>query len=152
MPDGRHGGDLEGLRQRLDYLAGMGFTQLWLNPALESNQPRGSYHGYAITDFYRVDPRLGDNAQYARLGAEASARGMGLVMDVILNHCGSCHWWMNDLPDPDWINHDRFVGTTTARDALDPHAARVTKRPSPTAGSRPGCRTSTSATRSSRPT
>ncbi len=125
-PDGRHGGDLEGLRQRLDYLAGMGFTQLWLNPALESNQPRGSYHGYAITDFYRVDPRLGDNAQYARLGAEASARGMGLVMDVILNHCGSSHWWMNDLPDPDWINHDRFVGTTHRRETLwDPHAARA---------------------------
>jgi glycosidase/predicted alpha/beta superfamily hydrolase len=125
-PDGRHGGDLEGLRQRLDYLAGMGFTQLWLNPALESNQPRGSYHGYAITDFYRVDPRLGDNAQYARLGAEARARGMGLVMDVILNHCGSSHWWMNDLPDADWINHDRFVGTTHRRETLwDPHAARA---------------------------
>ena len=125
-PDGRHGGDLEGLRQRLDYLAGMGFTQLWLNPVLENNQPRVSYHGYAITDFYRVDPRLGDNALYARLGAEARARGLGLVMDVILNHCGSAHWWMNDLPDPDWINHGRFVATTHRRETLwDPHAARA---------------------------
>jgi glycosidase/predicted alpha/beta superfamily hydrolase len=125
-PDGRHGGDLEGLRARLDYLAGMGFTQLWLNPVLESNQPRGSYHGYAITDFYRVDARLGDNALYARLAGEARSRGMGVVMDVILNHCGSAHWWMQDLPDPDWINHGRFVGTTHRRETLwDPHAARV---------------------------
>lgn len=126
-PDGRHGGDLEGLRERLDYIAGMGFTQLWLNPALASNQPQGSYHGYAITDFYNVDPRLGDNAQYARLGAEARARGIGLVMDVILNHCGSGHWWMNDLPDPDWINHGgRFVGTTHRREVLwDPHVAQA---------------------------
>jgi glycosidase/predicted alpha/beta superfamily hydrolase len=125
-PDGRHGGDLEGLRTRLDYLAGMGFTQLWLNPVLESNQPRGSYHGYAITDFYRVDARLGDNALYARLAGEARSRGMGVVMDVILNHCGSAHWWMQDLPDPDWISHGRFVGTTHRRETLwDPHAARV---------------------------
>ena len=126
-PDGRHGGDLEGLRARLDYIAGMGFTQLWLNPVLENDQPRGSYHGYAITDFYRVDPRLGDNALYARLGADARARGIGLVMDVILNHCGSGHWWMDDLPDPDWINHGRqFVGTTHRRETLwDPHASQA---------------------------
>ncbi len=125
-PDGRHGGDLEGLRQRLDYLAGMGFTQLWLNPVLENNQPRVSYHGYAITDFYRVDARLGDNAAYVRLAAEARTRGIGLVMDVLLNHSGSAHWWMNDLPDPDWINHGRFVATTHRRETLwDPHAARA---------------------------
>ncbi len=125
-PDGRHGGDLEGLRARLDHIAGLGFTQLWLNPVLESNQPRGSYHGYAITDFYRVDPRLGDNALYARLGREARARGLGLVMDVILNHAGSRHPWMRDLPDTDWINHGgTFSGTTHRRETLwDPHAAQ----------------------------
>ena len=125
-PDGRHGGDLAGVRARLDYIAGLGFTQLWLNPILESNQPRGSYHGYAITDFYRVDPRLGDNALFATLGAEARSRGVGLVMDVVLNHCGSRHWWMADLPDPDWINHgEEFVGTTHRRETLwDPHASR----------------------------
>jgi glycosidase/predicted alpha/beta superfamily hydrolase len=125
-PDGRHGGDLEGLRARLDYVAGMGFTQLWLNPVLESNQPLGSYHGYAITDFYRVDPRLGDNALYARLSKDARDRGIGLVMDVILNHCGSGHWWMKDLPDTDWIHHGgRFVGTTHRRETQwDPHASQ----------------------------
>ena len=138
-PDGRHGGDLAGVRARLDYIAGLGFTQLWLNPILESNQPRGSYHGYAITDFYRVDPRLGDNALFATLGAEARSRGVGLVMDVVLNHCGSRHWWMADLPDPDWINHgEEFVGTTHRRET---HGR--SRRPSsirccpPTTASRP---------------
>ncbi len=126
-PDGRHGGDLEGLRARLGYLADMGFTQLWLTPVQQNDQPRGSYHGYAITDFYRVDDRLGDNAGYARLVADARARGLGVVMDVILNHCGSGHWWMKDLPDPDWINHGgTFAGTTHRRETLwDPHAARA---------------------------
>ncbi len=126
-PDARHGGDLQGLRDRLDYIAGLGFTQLWLNPVFQSNQPRGSYHGYAITDFYRIDERLGDNALYRSLSREAKERGVGLVMDVVLNHCGSEHWWMRDLPDPDWINHGgRFVGTTHRRETLhDPHAARA---------------------------
>lgn len=125
-PDGRHGGDLEGIRARLGYLADMGFTQLWLTPVQQNDQPRGSYHGYAITDFYRVDDRLGDNAAYARLVADARAKGLGVVMDVILNHCGSAHWWMKDLPDPDWINHGAtFVGTTHRRETLwDPHASQ----------------------------
>jgi glycosidase/predicted alpha/beta superfamily hydrolase len=126
-PDGRHGGDLEGLRARLDYVAGMGFTQLWLNPVQQNDQPRGSYHGYAITDFYRVDDRLGDNALYARLVSEARGRGLGVIMDVILNHCGSEHWWMQDLPDPDWVNRGgAYAGTTHRRESLwDPHAARA---------------------------
>jgi glycosidase/predicted alpha/beta superfamily hydrolase len=125
--DGRHGGDLQGLLSRLDYIAGMGFTQLWLNPVQQNDQPHASYHGYAITDFYRIDDRLGDNALYRTLGAEARKRGIGLVMDVVLNHCGSEHWWMQDLPDPDWINHGgRFVGTTHRRETLhDPHAAHT---------------------------
>ena len=126
-PDGRHGGDLEGLRARLGYIADMGFTQLWLTPVQQNDQPRGSYHGYAITDFYRVDDRFGDNAGYARLVSEARSRGLGVIMDVILNHCGSEHWWMKDLPDPDWINHGgTFAGTTHRRETLwDPHAARA---------------------------
>ena len=83
----------------------MGFTQLWLNPVLQNNQPRGSYHGYATTDFYRIDARLGNNALYRRWRGRPR-KGIGVIMDVILNHCGSAHWWMKDLPDPDWINHD----------------------------------------------
>ena len=126
-PDGRHGGDLAGVRSRLDYIARLGFTQLWLNPVQQNDQPRGSYHGYAITDFYRVDDRLGDNALYRALVADSRARGIGVIMDVILNHCGSEHWWMQDLPDAGWINHGgKFVGTTHRRETLtDPHAAHA---------------------------
>ncbi len=126
-PDGRHGGDLQGLASRLGYITGMGFTQLWLNPVQQNDQPHASYHGYAITDFYRIDDRLGDNARYRALVAEARGKGVGVIMDVILNHCGSEHWWMRDLPDPDWINHGgEFVGTTHRRETLhDPHYARA---------------------------
>ena len=125
-PDGRHGGDLSGVTARLGYLAGMGFTQLWMNPVQQNDQARGSYHGYAITDFYRIDGRLGDNESYRSLAREARRHGIGLVMDVVLNHCGSEHWWMKDLPSPNWINHGtRFVGTTHQRESLhDPHAAQ----------------------------
>jgi glycosidase/predicted alpha/beta superfamily hydrolase len=126
-PNARHGGDLAGVIARLDYLAGMGFTQLWLNPVQQNDQPDGSYHGYAITDFYRIDDRLGDNALYRRLVGEARARGIGVIMDVVLNHCGSGHWWMRDLPDPDWIHGGtNFTGTTHRRETLfDPHASQA---------------------------
>lgn len=124
-PLARHGGDLQGVLDHLGYVARMGFTQLWLNPVLENAMPEASYHGYAITDFYRVDPRFGSNELYRRLAREARAQGVGLIMDVVLNHCGSEHWWIKDPPTPDWINHGgRFVATTHAREALqDPHAA-----------------------------
>jgi glycosidase/predicted alpha/beta superfamily hydrolase len=126
-PDGRHGGDFAGLRSKLGYIAGLGFTQLWLNPVQQNDQPRHSYHGYAITDFYRVDDRLGDNATYRELVADGRAKGIGVIMDVILNHCGSEHWWMKDLPDPDWINHGNvFKGTTHRRETVwDPHASQA---------------------------
>jgi neopullulanase len=129
-PFGRHGGDLAGILAHLDYVAGMGFTQLWLTPVLENNQPKMTYHGYAITDFYRVDPRFGSNEQYRQLADEARRRGIGLVMDMVLNHCGSSHWWMRDLPTPDWFNHDgQFVPTTHVREALqDIHGAEADRR------------------------
>ncbi|MGB7904268.1 MAG: glycoside hydrolase family 13 protein [Steroidobacteraceae bacterium] len=130
QPLGRHGGDLKGVANSLDYLAGMGYTQLWLNPVLENNQPEVTYHGYAITDFYKVDPRYGTNEDYRRLAADARKRGIGLVMDMVLNHCGSAHWWMRDLPSKDWFNHDStFSPTTHVREALqDIHAAEVDRR------------------------
>lgn len=122
-PYGRHGGDLQGIVDHLDYIGDMGYTQIWLNPVLENDQPEASYHGYATTDFYRVDPRFGSNALYADLSSAAGEKGIGLIMDVILNHCGSEHWWMSDLPTEDWINHGgQFVGTTHKRVSLfDPH-------------------------------
>ena len=123
-PNGRHGGDIAGIRKHLDYIAGLGFTQLWSTPLLENNQPRFSYHGYAITDLYRVDPRFGSNDDYRALSREAKTRGIGLIMDVVLNHIGSGHWWMQDLPSADWINNDgKFFPTNNRRTTIqDPHA------------------------------
>ena len=124
-PNGRHGGDIAGISKHLDYIAGMGFTQLWPTPLLENNQPEFSYHGYAITDLYRIDPRFGSNQDYRELAAQARKRGVGLIMDVVLNHIGSGHWWMRDPPTPDWINHGgKFSATNHRRTAIqDPHAA-----------------------------
>jgi glycosidase len=103
-PGARHGGDIAGLAKHLDYVAGMGFTHLWSTPLLENAQPSYSYHGYAITDHYRIDPRYGDNAQYRALSRQARDRGLGLVWDVVVNHVGDGHWWYRDPPAPDWFN------------------------------------------------
>ncbi|UTF59311.1 glycoside hydrolase family 13 protein [Gilvimarinus sp. DA14] len=129
-PGGRHGGDIAGVIQNLDYLADMGFTQLWLNPVLENAQEDYSYHGYSTTDFYRVDPRMGSNQLYVSLSNQASEKGLGLIKDIILNHCGSGHWWMNDLPFTDWINYNAsFSPTSHRRESLrDPHAAEIDKQ------------------------
>jgi hypothetical protein len=102
---GRHGGDIQGIIDHLDYVAAMGFTQLWPTPLLESNAPRGSYHGYATTDHYRIDPRYGSNQGFRQLAAQARAKGIGVVQDVVLNHIGSKHWWMQDMPMPDWLSY-----------------------------------------------
>ena len=128
-PGARHGGDLEGIRQHLDYLENLGITGLWLNPVLENNMPGGSYHGYAITDFYQVDARFGNNEMFRALSKEAKNRGMMMVMDQVINHCGSAHRWMDEKPYPDWINlweegENGFKGTNHRRTTLvDPHAA-----------------------------
>ncbi len=119
---GRHGGDIQGMIDSLDYLADLGVTAIWINPVLENDQPAWSYHGYATTDFYRVDSRFGTNAQYRELADEAAQRGIGIVMDMILNHSGSEHWFVKDPPDQDWINFDNaYVRTnhlrTTNQDA-----------------------------------
>jgi len=101
---GRHGGDIEGVARHLDYIANMGFTQVWLNPVLENAMPRTSYHGYATTDFYKVDPRFGSNESYRDFVAKARAKGIGVIMDMIVNHSGSEYWWADDLPTKDWYN------------------------------------------------
>lgn len=121
---GRHGGDLAGIQNHLNYLSDMGFTAVWLNPLLENNQPQWSYHGYATTDYYRVDSRFGTNAEYQRLADTARQKGLKLIMDMIMNHCGSEHPWMSDLPTQDWINNGgAFSPTTHRRTTLrDPYA------------------------------
>lgn len=124
-PYGRHGGDLRGIIDRLDYLADLGVTAIWLNPVLENDMSESSYHGYAITDFYKVDPRYGSNELYLELAEEARERGIKIVMDMIFNHCGSQHWWMSDMPTKDWINYASDFKITNHRRTThqDPYAA-----------------------------
>lgn len=115
-PSARHGGDLEGIRQHLDYFSDLGVTALWFTPVLENNMKGGSYHGYATTDYYRVDPRFGTNEEYRQLIAEAHERGIKMVMDMIFNHCGVDHRWIKDMPSRDWFNNwdyeNHFVQTS----------------------------------------
>ena len=101
---GRRGGDIQGIINHLDYLQDLGVTAIWTTPLLEDNQPHASYHHYATTDFYRVDPRFGTNDEYKNLIDICHQRGIKVIMDMIPNHCGSAHPWMNDLPFSDWIN------------------------------------------------
>ncbi len=103
-PLGRHGGDIAGIRQHLDYLKDMGITTIWPNPLLENNNLRESYHGYAITDFYMVDPRFGTNEDYKLMVDEAHGKGLKVIMDMVFNHCGINHWFINDLPMKNWIH------------------------------------------------
>ncbi|MFS4483842.1 glycoside hydrolase family 13 protein [Hyunsoonleella sp. 2307UL5-6] len=103
----RHGGDIEGIINHLDYIEDMGFTAIWPSPLLINNMPQGSYHGYAITDFYQIDPRFGTLQDYKTLSAKLAEKGMKLIMDQVANHCGIAHWWMSDLPFKDWINHQK---------------------------------------------
>lgn len=125
-PGGRHGGDLAGMTRHLDYIAGLGFTQVWPTPLVENNSETYSYHGYAATDFYRIDPRFGSNDDFAAFVAAARRRGVGVIQDIVLNHIGSGHWWMADLPAPDWVNQWRqgYTETHHARMTLqDPYAS-----------------------------
>lgn len=128
-PNARHGGDLRGIINKLDYINDLGFTTIWLNPVLENRMPGGSYHGYSITDFYKVDPRFGSNDEYCELIDKAHAKGMKVVMDMIFNHCGSTHWWMKDIPSGDWLNNpDQYVQTTHYKWTLmDIHAPESEK-------------------------
>jgi neopullulanase len=126
-PDGRHGGDIQGIINNLDYIHDLGFTAIWINPLLENDQPRYSYHGYAATDFYAIDARFGGNDKYMQLIAEAEKRNMKIIKDMIFNHCGHHHWWIKDLPSPDWINQwPEFTRTTYRMSTiLDPHFAQA---------------------------
>ena len=123
---GRHGGDVQGIVNSLDAIKDMGFTAIWTNPILENNMPSYSYHGYAITDFYKVDPRYGSNESYKKMVEKASDKGMKVIMDMIANHCGLEHWWMKDLPSEDWINQWGTYTQTNHKKTvvLDPYATK----------------------------
>ena len=128
-PGSRHGGDLLGIRQHLDYLTDLGVTALWLTPVLENNNRNGSYHGYATTNYYRVDPRFGTNEEYRELVDECHRRGLKLVMDMIFNHSGSEHPWNQDRPSRDWYNvpEDGSYLQTSYRlpPVVDPYASQA---------------------------
>ena len=103
----RHGGDIEGVTEHLNYIDEMGFTAIWLSPVLTNDMKSQSYHGYAITDLYQIDPRFGTLDDYIELSEKASEKGIKLIMDQVANHCGLEHWWMKDLPFDDWINFQK---------------------------------------------
>lgn len=121
----RHGGDLAGIEKHLDYIESLGVTAIWLNPVLENDMEGGSYHGYATTNYYKVDARFGTNEDYLRLIDKTHRKGMKVVMDMIFNHCGSDHPWVTDVPSHDWFNNfDHYVQTNHAKEVyLDPYAS-----------------------------
>lgn len=126
----RHGGDLLGIENKLDYLQSIGVTTLWLNPVEINDQPHESYHGYAATDHYRVDPRFGGNEAYKSLVDACHARGMKVIRDVVYNHVGDQHWLMKDMPSSDWVHQwDEFTKTSyRAPTLLDPYASAADKK------------------------
>ncbi len=126
-PDGRHGGDIKGIINHLDYLKELGITALWMTPLVENDQPVYSYHGYSATDFYKVDPRFGTNEDYVELAEALHQRGMKLIIDEVFNHCGSEHWWMKDLPSDDWLNQwPEFTRSTYRAGSIsDPYVAQA---------------------------
>lgn len=126
----RHGGDFEGIANHLDYIYDLGATAIWLNPIQENDMPEGSYHGYATTDYYKVDRRFGSNEDFVSLVEKTHAKGMKMVMDMIFNHCGSKHFFFTDKPSKDWFNYsDKYVQTsyrTTTQ--YDPYTSDYDKK------------------------
>ena len=121
----RHGGDIQGVINHLDYFKSMGVTALWMTPVTANDQPFESYHGYAITDYYKIDPRHGNNELYVNYVQQAHAKGLKVVQDVVYNHIGNEHWFYKDMPTADWVHQfDKFTRTTYKDMALfDPHAS-----------------------------
>ena len=124
---GRHGGDIQGIEDQLDYIAGLGMTAIWNTPLLEDNEPQSSYHGYACSDYYRIDPRFGSNWKYREMVSKAHERGLKIIMDIVTNHCGTHHWWMEDLPFADWIHQwPEYTHSNCAFSAQnDPYCAEI---------------------------
>jgi len=114
-PNARHGGNIAGIKDKLDYLDSLGVTAIWVCPVLENDMPGGSYHGYATTNYYRIDPRFGTNEEWAELVEEAHKKGIKVVMDMIFNHSGVEHPWMKDMPSADWYNHPQGDNLTNFR-------------------------------------
>ena len=111
-PNGRFGGDIQGIINSLDHIEKLGCTAIWPTPMLGDDEEAWSYHGYACSDYYHIDPRYGSNSLYAQMVQEAHKRGLKILMDMVPNHCGRSHWWMKDLPYQNWINQfPQFTNT-----------------------------------------
>lgn len=126
----RHGGDLQGIAEHLDYISDLGVTAIWLNPTQENDMKEGSYHGYAITDYYQIDRRLGSNEAFKSLVEQAHSKGLKVVMDMIFNHCGSENYLFKDKPSTDWFNFKSNYVQTSFKTAsvMDIHAAEYEKK------------------------
>lgn len=125
---GRHGGDIQGIINHLDYIADLGATAIWNTPLLLDNDPRGSYHGYAASDYYKIDPRFGDNQLFKEFVEKAHEKDLKVIMDVVTNHSGThTYWWAEDLPFQNWIHQfPEYTGSNHANSAiLDPHASKL---------------------------
>ncbi len=129
-PNGRHGGDIQGIVNHTEYFKKLGVTAVWVNPLLENNMEKYSYHGYAITDFYKIDPRFGTNDDYQLLSRNMQSKGIKLIADMVFNHCGLNHWWMKDLPFADWVHQfPEFTRSNYRSETLmDPHASADDRR------------------------
>jgi len=125
--NGRHGGDIQGIINHLDYIKELGATAIWSTPLLEDNLPTYSYHGYAITDTYKIDPRYGTNQDYKNLATAAHKKGLKLIMDYVTNHWGSLHWMIKDLPTKSWIHQFPKFQRSNYRmtTQFDPYASKI---------------------------
>ena len=125
----RHGGDLQGIENHLNYLQNLGVTTLWLNPVLENDMPKRTEHGYAFTDHYKIDPRLGGEKAYQNLIDATHAKGMKIIQDAVYNHVGLYHFTVQDLPMKDWLHQWPTFTRTTYKDQVlfDPYASTAEK-------------------------
>jgi neopullulanase len=125
----RHGGDLQGVIDHLDYLTDLDVSALWMTPIMENDQPYASYHGYAITDLYKIDRRFGTNDLYVSLASKCQLRGIKLVKDLVFNHVGNMHWFIQDIPSRDWIHQFKtFTRSNHSSPVInDPHASSYDK-------------------------
>ena len=123
---GRHGGDIQGIMDHLDYISDLGATAVWCTPLLLDDEPEGSYHGYACADYYRIDPRFGSNGLYREFVGKAHEKGLKVIMDIVTNHCGTAHWWMKNLPFEDWVHvFPEYTGTNVCFSTnMDPNASK----------------------------
>lgn len=126
----RHGGDLQGIMNHLDYLKDLGVTAIWLTPAVENDEPHASYHGYAVTDHYKIDPRYGTNALYKQFVEKCHAMGMKVVMDLVHNHAGTEGYTISDMPMKSWVHQWPKYTKSNFRDAavMDPHASPADRK------------------------